>query len=90
VARKAKLYINPLFKLLLIVNSALCVASGAVMIVMAITVPDPMTKAQDRLLNDFGHVFTVTTGAFIGLLGGRAGAPDRIQNEPESPPAKVT
>jgi hypothetical protein len=35
-----------------------------------------MPKAQERLMNACEHVFTLTAGAFIGLLGGRAAAPD--------------
>jgi hypothetical protein len=68
---------NPAFRLLLWINSLLCAASLAVMI-WAANAPDPMPKGRERLLNACEHVFTLTAGAFIGLLGGRAAAPDRI------------
>jgi hypothetical protein len=39
---------------------------------------DPLSKGKERLLNTCEHVFTLTAGAFVGLLGGRAAAPDKI------------
>jgi uncharacterized membrane protein YfcA len=67
--------INPMFKLLLWINAILCVATFAVMIWIS-TLPDTISKATERLPNACEHVFTLTAGAFIGLLGGRAAAPD--------------
>ena len=67
--------INPMFKLLLWINAALCVVTLAVM-VWAANKPEPISKTADRLFNACEHVFTLTAGAFIGLLGGRAAAPD--------------
>ena len=67
--------INPMFKLLLWINTALCVVSLGVMIWGA-TLPEPLPRAAERLFNACEHVFTLTAGAFIGLLGGRAAAPD--------------
>ena len=67
--------INPMFKLLLWINSALCAVTLGVMIWIA-TTDDPLPKARERLMNASEHVFTLTAGAFIGLLGGRAAAPD--------------
>jgi len=40
---------------------------------------DPLPKARERLFNACEHVFTMTAGAFIGLLGGRASIPDPKQ-----------
>jgi hypothetical protein len=68
--------INPMFKLLLWINSALCAVTLGVMIWIAAAAAEPMPKAQERLMNACEHVFTLTAGAFIGLLGGRAAAPD--------------
>ncbi len=68
--------INPMFKLLLWINSALCAVTLGVMIWIAGSTDDPMPKARERLLNASEHIFTLTAGAFIGLLGGRAAAPD--------------
>jgi uncharacterized membrane protein YfcA len=70
--------VNPMFKLLLWINAILCVVTLGVMI-WASTQPDPMPKAMERLVNACEHVFTLTAGAFIGLLGGRAAAPDPKQ-----------
>jgi hypothetical protein len=67
--------INPMFKLLLWINAALCVVTLGVMIWIA-GQAEPLPKAADRLFNACEHVFTLTAGAFIGLLGGRAAAPD--------------
>jgi hypothetical protein len=69
---------NPLFRLLLVINAALCCVSLGIMLVLAISAADPMTKAQDRLLNVCEYVFTTTAGAFVGLLGGRVAGPDKI------------
>lgn len=67
--------INPMFKLLLWINAALCIVTLGVM-VWAATLPEPLPKTGERLFNACEHVFTLTAGAFIGLLGGRAAAPD--------------
>lgn len=75
--KKPAVTINPLFKLLLWVNSSLCLVSLTVMIWTA--TEDPMSKGKERLYNACEHVFTLTAGAFIGLLGGRAAAPDQIE-----------
>jgi hypothetical protein len=67
--------VNPMFKLLLWINAILCVVTLGVMVWVS-TLQDPMPKARERLVNACEHVFTLTAGAFIGLLGGRAAAPD--------------
>ena len=72
--------VNPMFKLLLGINAALCVGTLGVMIwIAAAFAEEPMPKARERLMNACEHVFTLTAGAFIGLLGGRAAAPDSRQ-----------
>ncbi len=68
--------INPMFKLLLWINGALCAITLRVMVWIAASAEEPMPKARERLMNAGEHVFTLTAGAFIGLLGGRAAAPD--------------
>jgi hypothetical protein len=68
--------INPMFKLLLWINAALCIVTLGVMVWIAGFSDDPTPKARERLMNACEHVFTLTAGAFIGLLGGRAAAPD--------------
>ncbi len=77
--RKPIVTVNPLFKVLLYINGGLCLVCLAVMIWA--TVEDPMTKGKERLYNACEHVFTVTAGAFIGLLGGRAASPDSVREE---------
>lgn len=72
---------NPVFNWLIIINSLLCVATLAVMIWAASDPTDPMPKGKERLFNACEHVFTLTAGAFIGLLGGRAAAPDLARRD---------
>jgi len=74
-ASSGTITVNPMFKLLLGINAALCVVSLRVMVWTA-NFEEPMPKARERLFNACEHVFTLTAGAFIGLLGGRAAAPD--------------
>lgn len=71
--------VNPMFKLLLGINSLLCVVTLGVMIWLAALANEPMPKAREQLMNTCEKVFTLTAGAFIGLLGGRAAAPDSKQ-----------
>jgi len=74
---------NPYFNLVLIINGLLCLASMAVMVWAASDVSDPMPKGKERLMEIFGHAFTLTVGAFVGLLGGRAAFPDGLRPPPE-------
>jgi len=90
VAKKAIITVNPLFKLLLIINTTLSVVSLAIMVALAFFAPDPLTKAQDQLLNACETVFKMTAGTFIGLLGGRAAAPDPVGQATGSPPPSTT
>jgi hypothetical protein len=69
--------VNPLFKALLWINAALCTVWLGVMVLVTWDGAEPMPKGKERLYNACEHVFTLTAGAFIGLLGGRAAAPDR-------------
>lgn len=73
---KSPFDLNPLFKLLLLINAFLCATTLGVMIWIASDSTDPLLKGKERLFNACEHVFTLTAGAFIGLLGGRAAAPD--------------
>lgn len=83
--RKSVVVINPLFKLLVIINATLCVVSFLALVGLAAWGPDNLTKAQDRLLNACEHILAGTVGAFLGLLGGRAAAPDMVDDlEPTS------
>jgi hypothetical protein len=83
--RKPLITINPLFKLLVWVNSALCVVTFAGMVLLAAIAGEPMTRAQEILATACETVFKMTAGAFIGLLGGRAAAPDKVvEGKPNS------
>ncbi len=68
--------INPIFKLLLWINGVMCAVTLGVMVWIAAAAEEPMPKARERVLNACEHVFTLTAGAFTGLRGGRAAAPD--------------
>lgn len=74
--------INPLFKLLIWVNSALCLLTFIGMVVMAFVASEHPTPAQMQLATACETVFKMTAGAFIGLLGGRAASPDTWQASP--------
>jgi len=74
--KKAILTVNPLFKLLLIINCVVFVTTSTIMVIIALVSSEKMTNAQDRLFHVCEFAFTTTTGAFVGLLGGRAASPD--------------
>lgn len=69
---------NPYFKLLLGINAFMWLATGGVMVYAAFWGPDPLTKTQEQLFGTCEKVFFMTSGAFIGLLGGRAATPDKM------------
>ncbi len=79
---KAPISFNPMFNLLIIINALLCTITLGVMIWVASDSADPMPKGKERLFNACEHIFTLTAGAFIGLLGGRAAAPDPPRSNP--------
>ncbi len=69
---------NPYFKVLLGINAVMWLGTGGVMVYAAFGGPDPLTKIQVQLYGTCEKVFFMTSGAFIGLLGGRAATPDRL------------
>ncbi len=71
-------YSNPYFKTLLIINVLLCVTTLGVMLWASSHERDDgdMPKAKERVFVICQFVFASTSGAFIGLLGGRAAVPD--------------
>lgn len=81
------LAINPTFKLLVWINLVLCAATFALMIALSFWGANPLSKPQEQLFSTAEKVFTLTAGAFIGLLGGRAAAPDQDQGpaKPDRP-----
>jgi hypothetical protein len=75
------LTVNRMFVLLLAINGLIWLGTFAVMAVIAATAPvDPqqMPKIRSDLYSTCEKVFMLSSGAFIGLLGGRAGAPDKV------------
>jgi hypothetical protein len=74
---------NPLFNLLIIIVVGTGAAALLSMIGLAIWAPEPMTKAQERLLVICEYAFMTCLGAVVGLLGGRAARPDYLGHLPE-------
>jgi hypothetical protein len=72
---KKTITINVLFKSAVIVNSMVCIVSLVVMCSAAAFANDSNVLAE-RLFSVCEKVFVMTAGAFVGLLGGRAAAPD--------------
>lgn len=73
---KLSVTINPSFKVAVIINAILCIATGITILVLALKQQDPVPKLQEQLFNSCDKIFMLTAGAFIGLLGGRAAKPD--------------
>jgi hypothetical protein len=67
---------SPDAKLILWINAALCLVTLTVMIAIAFSGHEPMPKAMERLSIVGEHVFTLTSGAFVGFFGGRVSVPD--------------
>lgn len=65
--------INPTFKAAIIANSVICVCCFIGMLVVAYYPP----KTPVDVYGPLKDVFILTAGAFVGLLGGRAGVPDQ-------------
>ncbi len=74
--------INPLFKLLIVINLSLSVICLCVMVTLGLAAPTP-SELQRQLYGACETVFKMTAGAFIGLLGGRAASPDSTR-EPDT------
>ena len=73
------LTVTPWFGLLVWINRGICAASLAVMVWASTrTGEQGAASILSRLYDTCETVFKMTAGAFIGLMGGRAAAPDRI------------
>jgi hypothetical protein len=75
------LTVNRMFVLLLAINGLIWLATLTVMVIIAATAPaepQQMPKVRSDLFSTCEKVFMLSSGAFIGLLGGRAGAPDKV------------
>jgi hypothetical protein len=74
--------VNPMFKGLLWINGGLCLVTLAIMVWAKSDATKEALAAREPLFNACEKVFTLTAGAFIGLLGGRAAAPDPRSSKP--------
>lgn len=65
---------TPAFLIAIVANAVLCVGS-AILAVVIIYCPPHNEAAGDKLFWIFEHILLMSAGAFIGLLGGKAGRP---------------
>lgn len=70
---------NRMFVFVICIVTGFAVASLACLAVLALTSSDPPTTMQNRLAEVCDFVIKVSFGALVGLLGGRAAAPDRVE-----------
>jgi hypothetical protein len=75
--------VNPLSKAMLWINRCLCPATSAAMRVTAADLVEPVPTHRAEFLDTRVLLFTTAAGAFVGLLGGSAAAPDK-----HSPPIR--
>ena len=76
--RTAPVTINRLFKTLLWINAGMWVTTGLLMAWIGLSAPadGQVPELRRDLFKTCEKVFVLTSGTFIGLLGGRAAAPD--------------
>ena len=74
--RRATVTLNPLFKWAIIANVSICAVCFIGMIIVLVIGVDPLSQVQERFYGTCEKAFYLTTGAFVGLLGGRAAKPD--------------
>jgi hypothetical protein len=81
VARKALPVItqNRLFAALIIIVTAFAFAALICLGVLALVSKEPPTVMQTRMAEVCDFIIKVSLGALVGLLGGRAAAPDRME-----------
>lgn len=80
MATKKTVKINPTFKWAVIINCILCFVCLIIMLIAAFF--GQGNELAKNLFTTCEKVFTLTAGAFIGLLGGRAAAPDAQNGNP--------
>jgi threonine/homoserine/homoserine lactone efflux protein len=66
---------NPTFKWAVIINCIICALCLAIMVILTVVASEKNELAL-RLYGTCDKVFTLTAGAFLGLLGGKAASPD--------------
>ena len=79
---RAPVSTNPLFRLLVWAVIIAFLLGFFGMLLMAFFASDNPTKTQERFSATCEDVMKITIAALIGLLGGRAGTPDRIETVP--------
>ena len=67
--------VNPTFKWAVIINCIICASTLIIMLCLALF--SSQDKLAEKLFFTCEKVFTLTAGAFIGLLGGKASGPDK-------------
>lgn len=70
---------NRLFTLLILIVTAAFVLSLVGLGLLAIFGKEPPTTLQTKFADACDFTVKVTLGALVGLLGGRAAAPDRLE-----------
>ncbi len=78
---KPVVVINPAFKWAVIINIVICTTTLCTMILVVI-LASKENRLAEQLYSTCEKVFTLTTGAFIGLLGGKASSPDKQMTVP--------
>ncbi len=70
---------NPLFRFVVWIVIVLAISTLTVWICVAFLAGEKPSIIQQRLADGCETVFKMAAGALIGLIGGRAGTPDRIE-----------
>jgi hypothetical protein len=70
---------NRLFAALVIIVTLFAFAALICLGILALVSKDPPTAMQTRMAEVCDFIIKVSLGALVGLLGGRAAAPDRME-----------
>jgi hypothetical protein len=65
--------VNPMFKLIFAMIAGAFFVALFTLIFFGYTVPDPMTKGQEWVMNICQYIVTGAFGALLGLLTGKTG-----------------
>jgi hypothetical protein len=72
---------NPLFRFVVFIVICIAVVTLGIWFYLATTAGEHPTKFQERLVDTCDTVFKMSAGALIGLLGGKAGTPEKIETD---------
>lgn len=70
---------NRMFAALIVIVTLFAFAALVGLGVLALVSKDPPTAMQTRMAEVCDFIIKVSLGALVGLLGGRAAAPDRLE-----------